>query len=374
MSSDSNEDSQNTITAYKRRITALEEEIQGLRNPSKPQPRGDKYLAAGRAIRRLVTLTDRIEDLVGEADRRACMSVDEFSCTEHSDEEIRLYDSYKALMKHLPGLRRDLAAKADSDDLNFVFKHLNKGADGARGDDAAGLKASVISWVMSFHPTSQSVVEPHEADPRDKAGRGFYHTATGRLICPVDYDWSDSKHRAGIRNYLPDFRVTADSWPCMLYKDEMYDPEHPTKGIFKNGLLVKAFKYIFTSPSSADSGVAIEDDELNSEPTPGPAQKRRKGPNERRTHSNLRFALSSCNSWCTQDEDFDYDQFYNNMVSYFEGVQSDAEKDEISNLLLWWNRSVFGRTNVSDYRPQATEKMSVAATLRKRRHGHGTAS
>ena len=27
----------------------------------------------------------------------------------------------------------------------------------------------------------------------DKTGRGFYNDATGRLLCPVDYDWNDAK-------------------------------------------------------------------------------------------------------------------------------------------------------------------------------------
>ena len=36
----------------------------------------EKYVRAGRAIRRLVTLSDRIEDLVNEADRRACIELD----------------------------------------------------------------------------------------------------------------------------------------------------------------------------------------------------------------------------------------------------------------------------------------------------------
>jgi hypothetical protein len=35
--------------------------------------RGDPYLMTGRAIRRLVSLTDRVEDLVGEYDRRTSL-------------------------------------------------------------------------------------------------------------------------------------------------------------------------------------------------------------------------------------------------------------------------------------------------------------
>jgi len=29
-------------------------------------------------------------------------------------------------------------------------------------------------------------------DPGTKDGRGFDHKLTGRLLCPVDYNWEDS--------------------------------------------------------------------------------------------------------------------------------------------------------------------------------------
>ena len=38
--------------------------------------RYERYVLAGRAIRRLVTLSDRVEDLVNEADCRACIELD----------------------------------------------------------------------------------------------------------------------------------------------------------------------------------------------------------------------------------------------------------------------------------------------------------
>lgn len=68
------------------------------------------------------------------------------------------------------------------------------------------------------------------------------------------------------RNYS----VSGDQWPVLLYKDELYDAENPWRGLFKNRLLIlvsmissrqphsfssvslKAFKHIFTSPSSVE--------------------------------------------------------------------------------------------------------------------------
>jgi hypothetical protein len=55
-----------------------------------------------------------------------------------------------------------------------------------RTDDTHRLKVEVVSWLMQHLP---------KPDPPlsiiDKSGRGFYNDATGRLLCPVDYDWTN---------------------------------------------------------------------------------------------------------------------------------------------------------------------------------------
>ncbi|KIK11326.1 hypothetical protein PISMIDRAFT_651995, partial [Pisolithus microcarpus 441] len=46
--------------------------------------------------------------------------------------------------------------------------------------------------------------------------------------------------------------VPGDQWPVFLYADYSYDPEDPWNGLLWSGLLVSAYKHIFTSPSSVD--------------------------------------------------------------------------------------------------------------------------
>ncbi|KIM70500.1 hypothetical protein SCLCIDRAFT_101205, partial [Scleroderma citrinum Foug A] len=229
---------------------------------------------------------------------------------------------------------------------------LNKGADGAHGDDVAGLKTAVVVWLMCGQPTPEPTLEP-----REKTGHGFYHDTTAQLICPIDYDWSNAQ--ANICDFHPDYLITADSWPHFVYKDKMYDPKDPVKGLFKNVMLVKAFKHIFTSPSSADSENTFDNADHEDLTSTEPSSKCRKGPSEKRSQAHvaaligmkcvsphaiaytavqLWFALSSCNSWRIVDDDFDYDQFYNNIITFFENVHTTQEKAQISKLLLWWNQ------------------------------------
>lgn len=63
---------------------------------------------------------------------------------------------------------------------------MRKGAGGARGDDAANMKPTIISWIVSLIENPSPSLEP-----TTKTDRGFEHDTTGRLLCPPDYDWSD---------------------------------------------------------------------------------------------------------------------------------------------------------------------------------------
>ncbi|KAG1822379.1 hypothetical protein EV424DRAFT_1321781 [Suillus variegatus] len=355
-----------TLLSLKRRIAALEELNAELRAPAERKryvlyPRHCKPLIfnsnsqvlEGRVIRRLVCLTERVEDLVSEFDRRTTLGTTDGSDAEAFESsntiENRRYRSYKKLVMWCPSVRMFIQCSAESSELAGMCNKLNRSADAARGDDTTSLKFAVASWLMQTSPTPNPVISN-----RDKSCRGFCHDTTGKLLCPVDYNWDDAVVREAIRNYHPDYRVTSYSWPSYLYRDGHYDTKNPTKGLFKGELLVKAVKHIFTSPTSAENTSGF----LSSCDFP----KRRRTTGERRTRCDLRFALSSAGSWRIMDDDFDQEEFYHNIVDYFELCPSREAAKEVENLLLWWNQQVFGRRNVSEYRPQKTERLSVAMT------------
>jgi len=52
----------------------------------------------------------------------------------------------------------------------------------------------------------------------------------------------------------------------------------------------------------------------------------------------VRFALSSSSFWELKDDNFDYKIFYHNIVDWFECPRSDVKRQDIEELLLWWNR------------------------------------
>jgi len=91
-----------------------------------------------------------------------------------------------------------------SQTVGWLSIKLSKGTDGACGDDAAGLKTAVIGWLMANWPTPEPALEP-----RYKTGHGFYHDTTARLICLVDYNWSNPR-------YICSFLCMSHSLICVV--------------------------------------------------------------------------------------------------------------------------------------------------------------
>ncbi|KAG1811518.1 uncharacterized protein BJ212DRAFT_1448456 [Suillus subaureus] len=229
----------------------------------------------------------------------------------------------------------------------------------------------VISWLSECTLPPDPILYPY-----DKTGHGFYNDATGRLLCPVDHDWNNSE------DYHPDYRVMAYSWPTFLY-DGHYDARNPRDGLFKGKLLLKMFKAIFTSPTSAelDDPEQTGSDEVSAHGHSKHRRTRTSGEwhtrcdvagllNMKSTQPRaiayaavqLRFALSSASLWQITDDDFNSEVFYNHIVDFFELPPTQDTANEVDDILLWWNRKVFGRKYVSVYRPQRVEQLSVART------------
>ena len=158
--------------------------------------------------------------------------------------------------------------------------------------------------------------------------------------------------------------VCGDQWPTMLYSG-VYDSSDPWNGLLRNYVLVrvrkhcfeacgdshlplKAYKHIFTSPSSVDS-----------EP------KATRSGNARihgmlcatrgsiayiatqvypllydytcllTFNSEVRFALSSSSVFSRTDKICDSERFYNSLL---ELLYDPEEQKEVEELLSWWNR------------------------------------
>ncbi|KAG1848591.1 hypothetical protein C8R48DRAFT_614812 [Suillus tomentosus] len=334
----------------RRKIAALEEKLQVLESGHAVKQREiNYYMSKGRAIRRIVTLFDNIEDLIGENDRRCDLDGEDENVT--LDQE-RLQTGFISLTHALPWLH-SRASDLEYDEYSHMLKKLRQGADSGRGDDTSKLKSLVADWVnREFKPNPP-------VNPDDKYCRGFVNDSCGRLLCPTELDWNNPTVRTGIRDRADGYVVTEMSWPAFLYEQYTADQNDLEKGLFKSTLLLQAFKAIFTSPSSARE-VAGDGDADNV------IQANRRANKDSHFGKKLRFALSSVNSWRSIDGDFDYIPFWQNIVDFFERPPGRTAQQNVKRLLAWWTRKVFGTSRRAELSDGAKARMSVNALARQR--------
>ncbi|KAG2744719.1 hypothetical protein P692DRAFT_20743198 [Suillus brevipes Sb2] len=346
----------------KRRIAALEDELERMRHERGTKQRLTTYFVAqGRAIRRLVVLYTSLEELIAENDRR--------------------YDQrplgYIELSRALPWLHTNLGG-LDHEECEDMLRKLKKGADAARGDDTSCLKDLVAIWVnQHFHPSPL-------IRPDDKHLRGFGSDICGKLLCPAEWDWDQNRVKAGIRDRTTAYIVSENSWPLFLYENYTMNRDNLEEGLFKSKLLVLAFKAIFTSPSSAKE---VDGDGDGADIIANNMRARRKS-DQAKVKScvasiinmkkvtprsiayiacQVRFALSNVSSWRTIDGDFDYEAFWNNVVDFFENVPGPVTKRRVEKLLEWWTRKVFGTNHREDLTPEVVSHMSVNTLAEQRK-------
>ncbi|KAG2135973.1 hypothetical protein DEU56DRAFT_737359 [Suillus clintonianus] len=340
----------------KRKIAALEEKLQVLESGHAAKQRETNYyMSQGRALRRIVTLFDNIEDLIRENDRRCDLDGEDENMTVDQD---RLQTGYIALNHALPWFHSK-ASELDMENVEFSYmlKKLRQGADSARGDDTSKLKSLVADWI------NRELKPDPLVDPDDKHCRGFVNDACGRLLCPTELDWNSPIVRAGIRDRTDDYVVTEMSWPAFLYEKYTANQDNLEEGLFKSTLLLQAFKAIFTSPSSARD-VAGDGDAANIIETNRRAKKDVHSSMKVKTH--LRFALSSVTSWRPIDGDFDYKLFWQNIVDFFEIPPGRLAQQKVKRLLAWWTRKVFGTSRRAELSDGAKARMSVNALATQR--------
>ncbi|KAJ3874364.1 hypothetical protein F5051DRAFT_335945, partial [Lentinula edodes] len=197
--------------------------------------------------------------------------------------------------------------------------------------------------------------------------RGFKHDLTGKLLCPIEHDWSNPVVRSKIRN--KEIKTNTSFFIHAFYRDEEGNPNDVEDGFLHGTLLIQTWRQIFRASGS------ISDDEISSSPkvsnTPAPVPQS----NKARTSTKQSLAelyglkkvtpqtiayccvlvraplfillslfasLSNAKKW-GQDRSFNYEGLYNEIIDYFEAADPEDEEVQkhLAELLQWWNECVF---------------------------------
>ncbi|KIJ09966.1 hypothetical protein PAXINDRAFT_86706, partial [Paxillus involutus ATCC 200175] len=151
-------------------------------------------------------------------------------------------------------------------------------------------------------------------------------------LCPAGLDWDNNETRMKLVN--GQIQVAGNQWPIFLYTNYTYNTEDPWNGLLRSGLLISAFKHIFTSPSSVDQEPKATHSGNAHIHGMQAVTKASIGYVATQTH----FALTSAQVFSRTDLVTDSERFYCSIVELLEDPE---EKDEVDQLLMWWNRQIF---------------------------------
>ncbi|KDQ25833.1 hypothetical protein PLEOSDRAFT_1072032 [Pleurotus ostreatus PC15] len=174
---------------------------------------------------------------------------------------------------------------------------------------------------------------------------------TGRLLCPIEFNWDDASVRALLRKHDdPSYDVNSSYFIRFLYQGQEGDPEDVEKGFLYSEWIVRGLRHVFTSPSSVFQSTT----ERENEP---PAKKARKKPTKQTVAQLMgmkrvtprsvayiavliHFSLTDAENWCIDYNGFNYLGFYNAIVDYFETAAPDTDEYEnMQDILAWYDRS-----------------------------------
>jgi hypothetical protein len=97
---------------------------------------------------------------------------------------------------------------------------LQKGANDARGDDVMSLREAVANWLNKAYPTHASL------DISTRGNRGIKHETTGRLLCPIEYDWTDER-----------WVIFLSCFESIFHQAQVFEPNSVTATLTKDLIL-----------------------------------------------------------------------------------------------------------------------------------------
>ncbi|KAG6914628.1 hypothetical protein DXG01_016213 [Tephrocybe rancida] len=254
-------------------------------------------------------------------------------------------DVFRKILSLTPSMADRIYGASDEELLN-VADLLQKGASGARSDDTRSLKGAIIEWIV---PKGGSLSPP--LSRHTKIDRGFRHEGTGALLCPAGMDWKDNGEKLQSGELL----VRGDEWPIFLYQGYTYDVEDPWSGAFRSTLLLNAFKYVFTSPSSVEKETKAT--RSGNARIHGMTSVTRASIAYIATQ--VRFALSSSNTFSRSDLLTDSERFYTTVLA---ALHDPDEQEEYSSIM---HRQVFPGHEEHAHR-SANPKTALARIKAKR--------
>ncbi|KAK1234805.1 hypothetical protein PQX77_001987 [Marasmius sp. AFHP31] len=309
----------------------------------------------------------------------------------------RCQEAWSLLIENQPVVAEFVDHIAESGNIEgflTLISSMTEEADQMLWNDNATLKKAALDLLEpSTFPYS---VHPKPSKRTAKEERGVKKN----LILEQFLSWNDiipyrDDDEAGplifeeYRSIVAPKYLCAVDLPALLYNPDMVEEDLPTKGFLFSPFLVRCAQHILTSESS------VGQDPVNGK-TPATMKKREYTDNAGKMNMHkvpirfiayvatlVRFALSTVPRWGSDDNTFDFTQFYYLIIKMF-GKMLPSDQEAI---LKFWNLSIFGnakgrirRSNPSssvtegsnaDLFMQNCEEAAAAATAAPGNDGNG---
>ncbi|KAI3998398.1 hypothetical protein EV122DRAFT_256013 [Schizophyllum commune] len=329
-----------TIVRLKRELATALLQIEEL--GGKRARKTSEIASAARGFHKVVSPFESPADLQGEADRRS----------DYGDQTTDPQDQRAYIRTIIP---------KGEEELHAFYALVEARADTARGDDISKIKSSVAEWLNA---------SPYNCDPplsfHDRKGRGFDNKVTGRALCPIEYDYSNTQVRDKVHAGHPDFLVGNSFYVHAFYPPNKGNPNDVEHLFLRGPLLLK----ISSRMSMTTAGKGIPHPHRRGKDNTGKATKsnvatllRMKGQISPRAIAYaavlLHFNLTNATQWVEQRGGVSYPALYNFIIDYFEGYDPATAEGQLAKaqgdvLLKWYNDRVFPNKAISLGNTQAS--------------------
>ncbi|KAF4620470.1 hypothetical protein D9613_000628 [Agrocybe pediades] len=229
-------------------------------------------------------------------------------------------------------------ALANAPDIFAVFiQEMIQYAQNSRNDDVSSVKAAVLSFIADLDQLSRRFGLAPGWNARDPAASRWMHDArTALQIIPLKdrgIFWENpNDYMAEVLDKTK--KIDETEWPCFLYPaGTFFNEKNEFKDLFRGEILVRTYRHIFTSPSSAfDKDVKAGKR----------SQAELHGITEVEPEGIAYAAVLARqglvgHGWKPKDFSFNYRNFYHNIVAMF---KREPSLKWVVDTLKWWNKQV----------------------------------
>ncbi|KAG1846262.1 hypothetical protein F4604DRAFT_1688468 [Suillus subluteus] len=276
-----------------------------------------------------------------------------------SNTHDRYTRNYQQLLQLAPGIRSLINDHTKAKELAKVTQKMNTVLSATRSDDAARLKSQIGHYVVAI-PSDGSMKPAFYTSSSSKTHLGINHPILASFLCPISQLAVFNGDKVEGQKKLLNGKIAmfVNNFPAFLWSREPpgrdYDDEAMAEGLLWGYLLERVMRHIFTGPSTAlgnDSRATPSCNAVLHDMTTVEAEHIAYGCVQ------VRFGISSCNKWAEIDGQFNYREFYYNIIDF---IRDGGDKDWVEDLRKWWNETIFknedGREGGSEARVTTDER------------------